>query len=202
MASKEYKFYEDTHTHTIGGVVVPGITTILKPLYDFSAVPDHILKASCSYGIAVHKMIELYCMGDLDGDGLDDSLKPSLMGFKSWLKEMKLKKDDFVVEMPMGEPLLMVACIPDLILDGKLIVEIKTRKVNMLTDSIQTVCQEHVWKKNGGARVKEYERRVLALYQDGTYDYTKVNDKQANGRFRKLIDKYWNDREIQTWRNK
>jgi len=82
----------------------------------------------------------------------------------------------------MGDNRLMYGGIPDLILDGRLIVEIKTRKVNMLTDSIQTAAQEALWKQNGGQRIKEYERRVLELKQDGTYTYTKVNDKQATWR--------------------
>ena len=45
MASKIYTFDEATHTHRIGGVVVPGITTVLKPLQDFSTIPPHILEA-------------------------------------------------------------------------------------------------------------------------------------------------------------
>lgn len=199
MAAKQYRFEEATHTHSIGGVIVPGITTVLKPLYDFSAVPEHILKASCAYGSAVHKVVELDCLDALDVDTLDDTLRPSLNGFHQWLKDYGFEKSDFIVEVPMGDPALMVACIPDLILDGKLIVELKTRKANHMTDSIQTVCQEHVWKKNGGARTKEYERRVLELRVDGSYCYTKVNDKQAMGRFRLLLDHYWNDKTIQSW---
>jgi hypothetical protein len=198
--AKEYKFDPDSHTHTIGGVVVPGITTILKPLHDFSAVPAHVLAASCAFGVAVHRAVELYCNDDLDTGRLDESLEKPLAGFECWLKENRFSRHDFIVELPMGDPGLMVACIPDLILDGKLIVEIKTRKPNLLTDSIQTVCQEHVWKKNGGIRAKEYERRVLYLAPDGAYTYTRVNDKQANSRFRLLLDHYWNAKTIERWK--
>lgn len=200
MAGKEYKFYEETHTHTIGGAIVPGITTLLKPLYDFSHVPEHILSAACSYGSNVHKSVELYCYGTLDIDELDPKLISPLSAFQQWLKDYRFKTSDFIVEVPMGDPRLMVACIPDLILDGKLIVDLKTRKANHVTDSIQTVCQEHIWKQNGGERVKEYERRVLELKQDGTYTYTKVNDRQAMPRFRKLLDYYYDTQLINSWR--
>ena len=203
MDSKAYRFDEATHTHYICkngvNVIVPGITTILKPLFNFSAVPDHILKASCEYGSNVHKMVELYCMDALDTENLDPVLIPSLIGFKTWLESMRFDKSDFIVELPMGDPTLMVACIPDIILDGKLIVELKTRKCNQPTDSIQTCCQESVWKKNGGTRIKEYERRVLTLNQDGSYDYVRVNDKQSNNRFRLLLDHYWNNQTIQIY---
>lgn len=201
VKSKDYKFYEDTHTHTIGGVIVPGITTILKPLTNYEHVPEHIMKAACQYGSAVHKAVELHCQDELDVDSLDSNLVPPLTGFVRWLVDYKLDKSDFIVELPMGDPSLMVACIPDIIVDGKLIVEIKTRKCNPLTDSIQTVCQEHIWKKNGGARTKEYERRVLTLNTDGTYDYIKVNDSQAMSRFRLLLDHYYNTQTINSWRH-
>lgn len=200
MAKKTYTFDEATHTHRIGDVIVPGITTLLNPLHNFDAVPKHVLQAACDFGTASHKTVDLFCNDMLDPESLDDPLKNVLSGFKQWLKDYGFKKHDFIVELPMGDPALMVACIPDLILDGKLIVEIKTREVNHLCDSIQTVCQEHVWKKNGGERIKEYERRVLTLRSDGTYGYTKVNDKQAMSRFRLLLDHYWNNQTIQSWR--
>jgi hypothetical protein len=72
--------------------------------------------------------------------------------------------------------------------------------VNMLTDSIQCAAQEALWKKNGGIRTKEYERRVLELKQDGTYSYTRVNDKQAWPKFRLLLDHYHNSQTINSWR--
>jgi hypothetical protein len=198
--AKEYRFDEANHIHSIGGVTVPGITTCIKPLYDFSAVPEHIMKASCEYGSAVHKVVELYCLDALDVETLDVSLVPSLRGFEQWITDYKLNRSDFIVEVPMGDATLMYGGIPDIILDGQLIVELKTRKVNMLTDSIQTTAQEALWKKNGGIRTKEYERRVLELKQDGTYTYTKVNDKQGWPRFRKLLDHYHDAKSIQTWR--
>lgn len=200
MPPKRYTFDVETHTHRIGDVIVPGITTVIKPLYDFGSVPVHIMEAAKQWGIAIHKMVELECKGELDMTTLDDALLPPLNEFRRWLADYGFKKSDFVCELPMGDAGLMVGCIPDLILDGKLIVEIKSRKPNMLTDSIQTVFQEHVWKKNGGERVKEYERRVLYLPPVGPYVYQKVNHKQAWSRCRKLIDHYYNIKMIESWR--
>jgi hypothetical protein len=200
MASKEYRFDESTHTHSIGGIIVPGITTVLKPLYDFSAVPEHILKASCAYGSAVHKVVELDCLDALDVDSLDESLRPSLTGFGQWLRDFGFSKSDFIVEVPMGDPALKFAGIPDLIVDGKAIIELKTRKVNMLTDPLQTVAQQNLWVKNGGARVKEYAHYVLELRQDETYRCTRVNTKDAWSKFRRLLDYYWIGQEVSAWK--
>lgn len=198
---KDYRFDEENHVHTIGGITVPGITTCLKPLYDFSAVPEHILKAAGAYGSAVHKTVELYCLDALDVDGLDPILLMSVCAFQRWLDDHNFDKSDFIVEVAMGDATLMYGGIPDMILDGALIVEIKTREVNILTDSIQTAAQEALWKKNGGIRTKEYERRVLELKRDGSYKYTKVNDKQAWPRFRMLLEHYHNAQKIKSWKD-
>ncbi len=200
MAPKHYTFDEENHVHRISGKIVPGITTVIKPLYDFSAVPEHIMKAAGAYGSAVHKTVELYCLDALDLEGLDPVLVPSVIAFQTWLKQEKIDKPDLIVEVPMGDATLMFGGIPDLILDGSLIVEIKTRKVNMLTDSLQTAAQQNLWVKNGGIRTKEYDRRVLELKQDGTYVYTRVNQKEAWPRFRFLLDYYHNTQTIQSWR--
>lgn len=198
--NKVYTFDAVNHIHMIGGMPVPGITTVLSPLHDFSTVNPHTLKAAAEYGTAVHRMIELYCLDGLDEESLDDTLRPTLVTFKEWLKEQKIQTSDIIVEVPMGEPNLLYGGIPDLILDGKLIVEIKTRKVNMLCDAIQTAAQEHLWKVNGGQRIKEYERRVLYLSPDGEMQYVKVNHKQAWPRFRHLLDNYYSTKEIEKWR--
>ena len=199
-AKNTYSFDAETHTHRIGDVIVPGITTCIKPLTDYGSINPAVLQAACDYGTAVHKTIELFCAGTLDEELLDPTLARVLDGFNRWADEVGILPCDFVVERPMGDNRLMYGGIPDLILDGHLIVEIKTRKVNMLTDSIQTAAQEALWKHNGGIPLKQYEHRVLELKQDGTFTYTKVNDKQAWPRFRMLLDHYWNTQKITSWR--
>jgi len=199
MGAKTYTFDEETHTHRIGGQKVPGITTVIDPLYDWSGIPKHILEAAKQYGSAVHKVVELYCTDSLDVEVLDPSLRPVLTAFPQWLKDYGFNKSDFIVELPMGDPALRYAGIPDLILDGKLIVEIKSRAFNQLSDPLQLVAQENLWIKNSGARTK-YEHRVLEIRQDGSYKYTKANDKQSWPRFRKLLDFYWDKRMIESWK--
>lgn len=201
MTKKIYSFDAEKHQHMIGDAIVPGITTVIKPLTNYGMINPAVLQAACDWGTAVHKTVELFCAGTLDESSLDDPLKLVLDGFNKWADEVGIIPCDFVCERPMGDARLMYGGIPDLILDDHLIVEIKTRKVNMLTDSIQTAAQESLWKQNGGQRVKQYERRVLELKQDGSYTYTKVNHKQAWPRFRKLLDYYHDTQLIQSWRN-
>lgn len=199
-ASKIYTFSESDHVHKIGDQIVPGITTVIKPLTNYGMVPEHIMAAACQFGSNVHKAVELFCYGNLDEENLDPTLALPLQGFKDWLKQERLDPTDFIVELPMADANLMVACIPDIILDGKLIVEIKTREANHLTDSIQTCCQQHIWGRNGGIRTDKYDRYVLTLRQDGSFKYQNVNDKSAMSRFRKLLDYYWDTKTIQSWK--
>lgn len=194
---KEYTFDAERHLHRIGGVIVPGITSIIKPLYDFGSVSPQVLAAACQWGTAVHKGVELYCSDSL-GE-IDNALKHPLAEFERWLHDERLDHRDFIVEVPMGDPQLMVACIPDILLDGRLVVEVKSRLPNMLTDSIQTEFQERCWIKNGGSK-GNYEHRVLYLPVEGPYKYVKVNHHQAWPRCRKLIDYYYDTKMIEQWR--
>ena len=196
---KSYSFNAEKHQHMIGDVIVPGITTVIKPLTNYGMINKEVLQAACDWGTAVHRAVELFCAGTLDESSLDPQLAMVLEGFNKWADEVGVIPCDFVCEKPMGDSRLMYGGIPDLILDGELIVEIKTRKVNMLTDSLQTEAQERLWMKNGGTW-GHYDHRVLELKQDGTYCYTRVNDRQAWPRFRTLLDHYWNTQKIQSWR--
>lgn len=66
-------FHEDGHRYTYNGVTVPGVTTALKVISadDYRNVPQEVLEQKARFGTAVHKLIELDCLGTLDIDSLD-----------------------------------------------------------------------------------------------------------------------------------
>lgn len=76
-------FDEATHTYRMHGTVVPSVTTILKPLSNFSAIPAGVLAAASAFGTAVHKATELHDLGTLDFSLLDPALEPYL---DAWVK--------------------------------------------------------------------------------------------------------------------
>lgn len=202
MAKHELIFDEATHTYTMGGVKLPSVTTAMKPLYDFTYVDPDVLRRAGEFGTAVHKTIELFIYDDLDEESLDPSLLGPLEAFKKWQRDYPQFHDlqQICVEKRMAHKKLKFAGTADLILDGMAIVDFKTRPVNLITDAIQLAAYEALWKEEGGSRIKEYERRVLELKQDGTYAYTKVNHKDAWLRFRYLLDYYNATLKIQSWR--
>lgn len=59
-------FDDPTHTYRYNGVVVPGVTSLLRPIHDFSKIPPDILADAQHRGTYCHKMTELYDLGNLD----------------------------------------------------------------------------------------------------------------------------------------
>lgn len=65
-------FDEASHTYRRDGVKVPGVTSILKPLYsDLRFVGADLLEWKSSLGKAVHRAVELHVKDDLVYDSLD-----------------------------------------------------------------------------------------------------------------------------------
>ena len=59
-------FDPEKHEYRINGVLVPSVSQILAPLYDFSKIPRDVLERKRQIGTAIHKAIELDLLGDLD----------------------------------------------------------------------------------------------------------------------------------------
>jgi hypothetical protein len=63
-------FDSAAHRYFWNGKPVPNVTSILKPLTDYSMIPRATLEKAQQEGQAVHKMIELDCAGTLDREWL------------------------------------------------------------------------------------------------------------------------------------
>lgn len=76
-------FDADSHRYFWNGTPVPGVTSLLEPLYDFSFVKEEIMAEASARGTAVHLACELYDNDDLDEESLDPALRPYL---DAWIK--------------------------------------------------------------------------------------------------------------------
>lgn len=195
----EFKFLENEHVYLLNGEVLPSVTQILKPLHDFSAVPADVLERACRFGTAVHKTIELYLAEDLDEDSLDEPLYNCLLAFKAFQADhYDIFEETPVIEKIGYHPKLKYAGTPDLDFPSR-VIDLKSRKVNMLTDAIQLSGYDHMTGK--GNR----ERLVLELKQDASYVLTHVNPTKRSGdiawsRFRFLLDFHNSMKEIERWK--
>lgn len=191
------RFDEGTHTYYLGSEKLPSVTQIIRPLYDFSAVPADVLRRAADYGTAVHLTVKLYLDCDLDEITLDPALIPPLEGFKRFQDDYPEFAMPHAWETPGYHPKLLYAGTPDLEYESA-VIDIKTRPVSLLTDPIQLAAYDHFGPGNR-------DRYVLELKQDGTYALTHVNKTKKAGadawsKFRYLLDYHRMGQEINRWR--
>ncbi len=78
------QFNAATHTYAWAGQVVPSVTQILRPLYDFSSVPPGVLAAKAELGTMVHAACELHDQGRLDESSIDEDCLPYVEAYRAW----------------------------------------------------------------------------------------------------------------------
>ena len=76
-----------THTYRFGGVVLPSVTQILRPLIDLSGIPRDVLEAKRDLGQRVHAACHYLSENDLDPSSVDPDVEPYLAGFERFLRE-------------------------------------------------------------------------------------------------------------------
>lgn len=81
------EFDEAAHVYRFGGQVVPGVTSILQPLVDFSKVPRDVLEAKRDLGQRVHLACQLDDEHDLDEDSVETDVAPYLSAWRRFLRE-------------------------------------------------------------------------------------------------------------------
>jgi hypothetical protein len=197
-----FVFNEELHKYTLDGVVLPSVTQIMKPLYDFSTVNRDVLARAGAFGTAVHKTIELYLADDLDEDGLDENLYNPLLAFKAWQSDFYEYEitTSANIEVPGYHEKLKYAGTPD-VETKNFLIDLKSRPVNMLTDPIQLAAYDNMTGSGGR------ERFVLELKQDASYVFTCVNrtkklQTESWQRFRYLLDLHKMNEEVSRWKTK
>lgn len=80
-------FDEAAHRYFWCGEPVPNVTGILKPLTDYSHIPAEALENARLEGVAVHKMVELDCKGDLDTDTLPGWMEGHWQAWQKFKRE-------------------------------------------------------------------------------------------------------------------
>lgn len=74
------------HRYFAQGRPVPGVTSILESLTDYSFVDADVLKAAADFGTAVHLACELDDKDDLDETSLDPEITPYLRGWRKFCR--------------------------------------------------------------------------------------------------------------------
>jgi hypothetical protein len=168
----ELAFDEATHTYRVGGLVVPSVTQVLRPLIDLSGIPPAVLEAKRDLGTRVHAACQFDAEGDLDEATVEDDVAPYLEAWRRFLAE-----SDAVVlasERRVFNPLYRYAGTLDLELDmgsGPWIVDIKTSIATPLSTGPQTAAY-----LNARKGIANMRRAALRLRPDGTYRFDQLQD--------------------------
>jgi len=86
-----------SHVYTLGGVVLPSVTTVLGRVYPENW--EHCGEFAKERGSNVHEMIDLYLGGDLDEDFLAPSVEGYLRAAQSAIAEMGLSIEGHELRM-------------------------------------------------------------------------------------------------------
>lgn len=73
-----------THSYRYEGRPVPGVTQILKPLYDFGGIPPDVLAAKARLGQHVHLATEMDDDGELDDASCDEVVLGYVKGWRQF----------------------------------------------------------------------------------------------------------------------
>lgn len=75
-------FDESAHRYYWNGKPVPGVTSVLTQLVDYSRIPPETLERARQEGAAIHKMVELYEKDDLES--IPDWLLPRMHAYRKF----------------------------------------------------------------------------------------------------------------------
>jgi len=159
-------FIPDDHRYEVDGRVVPSVTQILAPLYDWSGVPPEVLARAAERGTAVHKACELYDLEILDEDGLDAEVASYLAGWKKFLVDTGFKVER--VEVRVYSPTHEYAGTTDR--TGRLgrnsvLLDLKSGVITPVTGP-QTAAYEKALTEQTGAK---FSRRYGLYLRPGDY---------------------------------
>jgi hypothetical protein len=166
MGAREVlQFDEATHTYTVGGAIVPGVTSILKPLIDFSMVPPDVLARKADLGRRVHFACQLLDEDDLD----EDTIEPDVAAYLDAYRLFKHETRALVLlnEQQVFHKLYRYAGTLDRVLSiagVRWLIDLKTCFTTPMSAGPQTAAYQMAM--DGGTTLR---RGALRLRPDGTY---------------------------------
>lgn len=167
MGARDLTFDEASHTYRVGGALVPGVTTILRPLANFAGIPPDVLEAKANLGRRVHFACQLDDENDLDEASVEDDVSPYLFAWRRFIAESGAR----VVhnEQQVYEPTLRYAGTLDNVLElqgYRWLVDKKTSIATPIAAGPQTAAYLRALNDPSVTR-----RAAVRLRPDGTYRF-------------------------------
>lgn len=162
----ELTFDEAGHIYRLNGLVVPSVTTLMKPLSDdyYRTVSQEVLDRAAKRGTAIHNAVENYTQF-----GIED-IAPAYAGyFEGFCRWWELRKPEpLAMECRVYHKILRYAGTADLlcVIGGRLtLVDYKsTAQVNTKLCAVQLEGYDRAFESHG---VKVDDRLILHLSKSG-----------------------------------
>lgn len=192
---------EETHTYSLDGARVPGVTELLAPLYDWSGIPHAVLEFAKERGSAIHKACELHDKGTLDMDSVDVILMPYLKAWEKFIAETGFESSVIETSLHCSHWGVTFAGTPDRAgvltkLRGKptAVVDIKgVAKVSPVT-GIQLAAYKRILRSNG---FDPEQRYAVQLLRTGDYRLHHFVDSSDDACFvAQLTTHYWKEKHV------
>lgn len=188
------EFDKELHVYKLDGVVIPSCTQLIKPLIDYSHVPDEVLERKRQIGSALHTAIELYHEGTLDESTIDPAVQGYFDGWLRWELDHGTGADYAMrvlgFEVPTASRLYRFGCTPDFwgwLGRRPAVVDIKTTAAAHPAVGLQTVAQAIALCEAGawGEPVtwEKVERYALRLDGRGSYRVHRYSEPDDYGTF-------------------
>lgn len=195
-------FDEATHTYRWNGQRVPSVTSLLRPIHDWSKVPPEILRAAQARGTYVHRMTELYDLGELDEERNAQVAGGLYVGY---LRAWKAFLTDFSPTWGEIEKMdysrLGYAGTWDRWgqlngrYTGRWLVDIKTGAEASRAWGVQMAAYRQIRMEADPSSATD-GRATVQLASDGTYEFVPWTDPDDWACFRGLLDVYkWSAKE-------
>ena len=106
-------FEPTAHTYKLmpSGILLPSVSAIIAPLVDLSKIPVKNLDFARERGTAVHKACELFDMGTLDEEDLDEQIVAYVRAWAAFMYDWKPELT--AIEQPGYHKSLLYAGTPD-----------------------------------------------------------------------------------------
>ena len=154
---------DEKHVYRYRGRVVPGVTTIMRPLYAaaYAGMPRERAAEALARGTAVHQCVEAYELGKCP-DGYNGQIR----AWASFRQDLGFTGAPIAVETRIYSPTWGYAGTPDIVFDG-VVIDVKSSVFPCPITAVQTMAYADLLREAG---VRVQRRYGVALRADGTYE--------------------------------
>lgn len=164
----ELTFEEASHTYRLDGLIIPSVTTVMKPLSEayYGGIDAKVLGKAANRGSAVHSAIDIYAkFGVID---IEPELEGYFEAFLAWYKDYEVKP--YATETKTYNRALLYAGTVDMSCSERgvdTMADFKTTaSYSPMLCGVQLEAYERAQESHG---IKYQNRAIIQLKKDGTY---------------------------------